>query len=110
MIMDYDTHLTARLARRSQPGWPCAGGATGSIRFAPEINHGANAGLVNAVALLEPIHAKYPDVSWADLIQMSSAVAIEVGPGVRPPGVLQSTRGRPTSSSPPPRRRPPRCR
>jgi hypothetical protein len=61
-----------------QSGWPCAGGATGSIRFSPELDHGANAGLVNAVALLEPIHSKYPQVSWADFIQMASAVAIEV--------------------------------
>jgi catalase (peroxidase I) len=61
-----------------QPGWPCAGGATGSIRFAPEINHGANAGLSAAVALLQPVHDKFPEVSWADLIQMASAVAIEV--------------------------------
>ena len=25
--------------------WPACGGANGSIRFEPEINHGANAGL-----------------------------------------------------------------
>jgi hypothetical protein len=35
-------------------------------------------GLCNAVALLEPFKAKYPDVSYADLFQMASACAIEV--------------------------------
>lgn len=72
------TRLICASAFASQPGWPCAGGATGSIRFAPEINHGANAGLSAAVALLQPVHEKFPEVSWADLIQMASAVAIEV--------------------------------
>ena len=47
--------------------WPKAGGANGSIRFAPEINHGANAGLSNALALLEPVKAACPDVSYADI-------------------------------------------
>jgi L-ascorbate peroxidase len=61
--------------------WPAAGGAIGSIRFAPEINHGANNGLINAVKLLEPIKEKYPDVSWADIIQMASARSIELAGG-----------------------------
>lgn len=53
------------------------GGANGSIRFEPEINHGANAGLVNALQLLQPIKDQYPEVGWADLIQLASAAAIE---------------------------------
>ncbi|CAN0137971.1 unnamed protein product, partial [Laminaria digitata] len=53
------------------------GGANGSIRFAPEINHGANAGLSIAVKLLQPIKDKHPEVGWADLIQLASATAIE---------------------------------
>lgn len=53
----------------------------GSIRFEPEILHGANAGLSNAVALLEPIKQKYPSVSYADLYQMASARAIETAGG-----------------------------
>ena len=53
------------------------GGANGSIRFEPEINHGANAGLVNALQLLQPIKDKHPEVGWADLIQLASAAAIE---------------------------------
>mmetsp|Transcript_6904 Transcript_6904/g.19464 ORF Transcript_6904/g.19464 Transcript_6904/m.19464 type:complete len:280 (+) Transcript_6904:155-994(+) len=61
--------------------WPKCGGANGSIRFAPEINHGANKGLINAVKLLEPFKVKYPEVSYADLYQMASVCAIEAAGG-----------------------------
>lgn len=54
------------------------GGANGSIRFAPEIEHGANAGLPNALKLLEPFKEKYEAVGWADLMQMASATAVKV--------------------------------
>lgn len=61
--------------------WPAQGGADGSIRFAPEINHGANAGLINAVKLLEPVKEAFPSVSYADIYQMASARAIELAGG-----------------------------
>ena len=61
--------------------WPAAGGAIGSIRFEPEIKHGANAGLAGAVKLLEPVKEKFPDVSYADIFQMASARAIELAGG-----------------------------
>lgn len=61
--------------------FPKAGGAIGSIRFDPEINHGANAGLAGAVKLLEPVKEKFPDVSYADIFQMASARAIELAGG-----------------------------
>lgn len=61
--------------------WPKAGGAIGSIRFAPEINHGANAGLAGAVALLEPIKEAVPSISYADLFQMASSRAIVLAGG-----------------------------
>ena len=61
--------------------WPAAGGAIGSIRFEPEINHGANNGLINAVKLLEPVKEAFPEVSYADLYQMASARAIEAAGG-----------------------------
>jgi L-ascorbate peroxidase len=61
--------------------WPQCGGAIGSIRFEPEINHGANAGLAGAVALLEPVKEKFPDMSYADIFQMASALAIEKAGG-----------------------------
>lgn len=58
--------------------WPKCGGANGSIRFDPEILHGANAGLKNALILLEPIKAQFPEVGYADLYQLASATAVEV--------------------------------
>jgi L-ascorbate peroxidase len=61
--------------------WPAAGGAIGSIRFAPEINHGANAGLAGAAELLEPVKKAFPDVSYADIYQLASARAIELAGG-----------------------------
>ncbi|KAL2610659.1 hypothetical protein R1flu_029232 [Riccia fluitans] len=65
--------------------WPKRGGANGSIRFSPELAHGANAGLINAVKLLEPIKEKYPDISYADLYQLASATAIEEAGGPKIP-------------------------
>merc|ERR1719416_199874 len=64
--------------------WPKAGGATGSIRFDPEINHGANGGLSGAVKLLEPVKEAFPDVSYADIYQMASArgIALSGGPEI----------------------------
>jgi L-ascorbate peroxidase len=68
---NYDKNL-------SNKEWPIAGGATGSIRFEPEINHGANNGLINGVKLIqEHIKDKHPLISYADLYQMASARAIE---------------------------------
>jgi len=57
--------------------WPECGGANGAIILAPELNMGANAGLDKAVRYLKTFKQKYPAVSWADLIQMASATAIE---------------------------------
>lgn len=37
-----------------------------------------NAGLTAAVKFLEPVKEKVPLVSWADLMQMASALAVEV--------------------------------
>lgn len=61
--------------------WPGAGGAIGSIRFAPEITHGANAGLSNALTLLQPVKEAFPGVSYADILQMASARAIALAGG-----------------------------
>lgn len=64
--------------------WPGAGGAIASIRFEPEILHGANAGLANAIKLLEPIQAE-TQVSFADLFQLASvrAIALAGGPDIQ---------------------------
>jgi Peroxidase len=39
--------------------------------------HLLRAGLVYAVELLQPIKDQVPNVSWADLMQMASALAVE---------------------------------
>jgi L-ascorbate peroxidase len=61
--------------------FPQRGGANGTIRFDPELSFGANAGLDRAIGYLEKIHKKYPDISWADLIQLGSATAVEMAGG-----------------------------
>jgi len=39
------------------------------------------AGLANAITLIKDIKEEFPEVSWADLMQMGSAVAIKVRSG-----------------------------
>uniref|UniRef100_A0A8R7V7E2 L-ascorbate peroxidase n=2 Tax=Triticum urartu TaxID=4572 RepID=A0A8R7V7E2_TRIUA len=46
------------------------GGANGSIRYEEEYTHGSNAGLKIAIDLLEPIKAKHPKITYADLYQV----------------------------------------
>jgi len=60
------------------------GSGGGTIRFKEELAHGGNAGLDKAVAWLEPVRAKHPNVSYADLYTLSGAVAIEAmgGPSI----------------------------
>ena len=65
--------------------WPKAGGATGSIRFSPEKDHGANKGLEWAMDVLKPVKEKYPSVSYADLFQLASATAVELAGGPKIP-------------------------
>ena len=64
-----------------QPSFPSRGGATGSIRFKNELAHGANAGLNKALDFLTPVAAAHADVSFADLIQLAGAVAVEATGG-----------------------------
>lgn len=61
--------------------WPECGGANGSIIFDGELTMGANAGLAKGITYLKKIKEKHPDVSWADLIQLASATAIECAGG-----------------------------
>ncbi|KAH6782649.1 thylakoidal ascorbate peroxidase [Perilla frutescens var. hirtella] len=65
--------------------WPQRGGANGSLRFEVELKHGANAGLVNALKLLQPIKDKYSNVTYADLFQLASATAVEEAGGPKIP-------------------------
>lgn len=61
------------------------GGANGTIRFAPESGFGANTGLNKARNLLQPIKEAVPEVSYADLYQLASIVAIEYAGGPKIP-------------------------
>ncbi|KAJ1635053.1 heme peroxidase [Pavlovales sp. CCMP2436] len=74
--------------------WHCAGtydvksGTGGSdgatMRFKPESEHGGNAGLHHARALLEPLKRAHPNVTYADLYVYAGVLAIEAcgGPNV----------------------------
>jgi cytochrome c peroxidase len=53
------------------------GSGGGTIRFKEELAHGGNAGLDKMVAKLEPVHAKFSDVSYADLYTLAGATALE---------------------------------
>ncbi|KAK6938385.1 hem peroxidase [Dillenia turbinata] len=65
--------------------WPKRGGANGSLRFDIELKHAANAGLVNALKLLQPIKDKYSGLTYADLFQLASATAVEEAGGPKIP-------------------------
>lgn len=54
------------------------GGSNGAtMRFHPECDHGANAGLGEARKRLEKIKQKFPGISYADLWTLAGVVAIE---------------------------------
>jgi len=62
------------------------GGSDGAtMRFAPECNHGGNAGLGIARDLLEPIKKRHPNVSYADLYILAGVVAVEEMGGPKVP-------------------------
>ena len=54
------------------------GGSNGAtMRFAPEKDHGANAGLAAARNFLEPIKEQFPWITWSDLWILSGVCAIQ---------------------------------
>ncbi|KAJ3187909.1 cytochrome c peroxidase [Gaertneriomyces sp. JEL0708] len=54
------------------------GGSNGAtMRFNPEAQDGANAGLEHARAFLEPVKQKHPWISYADLWTLAGCVAVE---------------------------------
>ncbi|KAJ8504637.1 hypothetical protein OPV22_005523 [Ensete ventricosum] len=57
------------------------GGPNGSIRLEEEYSHGSNAGLKIAIDLLEPVKAKHPKITYADLYQLAGVVAVEITGG-----------------------------
>lgn len=70
-----------RLAWHASGTYSAADGTGGSngahMRFAPESEWGANAGLQSARDFLEPIKKKHPEMSYADLWTLAGATAIE---------------------------------
>jgi len=57
------------------------GSGGGTMRFKEELSHGANAGLSKMVDKLEPLHAQFPGVSYADTYTLAGKVAIEAAKG-----------------------------
>ena len=57
------------------------GSGGGTIRFKEELAHGGNAGLSVIVDKLEPLHAKFAGVSYADIYTLGGKVAIEAAQG-----------------------------
>mmetsp|Transcript_6715 Transcript_6715/g.22054 ORF Transcript_6715/g.22054 Transcript_6715/m.22054 type:complete len:316 (+) Transcript_6715:21-968(+) len=57
------------------------GSGGGTIRFKEELAHGGNAGLDKMVAKLEPLHAQFGGISYADLYTLAGATAIEAAGG-----------------------------
>jgi len=74
-----------RLAWHCSGTFSCADGSGGSngarMRFEPECSWGANAGLDSARTFLEPIKAKFPDLSYSDLYTFAGVVAVEEAGG-----------------------------
>mmetsp|Transcript_44629 Transcript_44629/g.85322 ORF Transcript_44629/g.85322 Transcript_44629/m.85322 type:complete len:336 (+) Transcript_44629:62-1069(+) len=61
------------------------GGSNGAtMRFSPESGIGANAGLGLARDLLEPIKARHPEITYADLWTLAGCVSVETmgGPNI----------------------------
>lgn len=57
------------------------GGPNGSIRNEKELNHSSNNGLKIAIDLCEPVKARHPKITYADLYQLAGVVAVEVTGG-----------------------------
>jgi catalase (peroxidase I) len=54
---------------------------TGSVRFKEELSLRENGGLSKAIVMLSRIKKIHPLISWADLIQMAGALAVELSGG-----------------------------
>lgn len=79
-----------------------SGGSNGGrIRFAPERNWGANAGLTVAMEALEGVKENHPDVSYADLYTLAGKVAVEYAGGPKIPFQMGREDADDGSTSPP---------
>lgn len=55
-----------------------SGGSNGAtMRFAPEANHGANAGLIHARKFMDEIKAKHPWITYSDLWTLGGVCAVQ---------------------------------
>jgi L-ascorbate peroxidase len=89
--------------RNDKKPWPNAGGAIGSIRTDHEMNAPPNAGLRKGLdSYLKPIKDQCPNISWADLIQLASATAVEVAGGPKIDMKYGRVDGTPTDLQPAP--------
>jgi len=70
-------HSSGTYAKKDKSG----GSSGATMRYEPESKWGANAGLDKARALLEPIKAKHPNITYADLWTLAGAQAIETMAG-----------------------------
>jgi hypothetical protein len=77
ITMRHAWHMAGTFDKRDGTGG--TNGAT--IRFAPESSDGANNGLHIIRDLLEPVKRRHPEVSYADLYVLASAMAIEFAGG-----------------------------
>ena len=53
------------------------GGATGAIRFPEEVSRPENVSFARAVECLKKAKSRFPQVSWADIVAVAGAAAIE---------------------------------
>jgi cytochrome c peroxidase len=106
--LDYDDGsygpILIRLAWHSSGSYSKFDGTGGSnnatMRFSPEREYGGNAGLGIARDFLEPVKAKYPGISYADLWTLAGVVAVEEmgGPTIEwRPGRVDSVDNSPTA-------------
>ena len=79
-----------------------SGGSNGArMRFNPEASWGANAGLGVARQALEPVKAKFPHLSYADLYTYAGVVAVEEAGGPQIPYATGRTDFDDGATSPP---------
>ncbi|KAI8473491.1 MAG: putative catalase-peroxidase [Monoraphidium minutum] len=90
--------------------WKCAGtyretdyqgGCNGAhIRFKPQTTWPGYQGVDKAVKVLQPVKAKHPNLSWADLIVLAGTAAAEAAAGpAAPPGAFAFCGGRTDAKS-----------
>jgi catalase (peroxidase I) len=73
LFVRLSSHASGTYDRKTGSG----GSAGATMRFEPEADHEANAGLKFARDLLEPVKAANPDASYADIWTLAGVTAIE---------------------------------